>query len=136
VDPGDPVAAYRELMDKVAYMRANPSLDLVREIYARRSPMARLARRDLRQLIERGSRMVDGRTVLETVTLQAKDGDTALLDVRSREEGWVAVDADGARTSQPTQCEDFGVELRDGGDGWRIARLIVDDDDKSFWRCE
>lgn len=132
-EPEDPVAAYRELVDKVAHMNAHPSLAIVPEIYAPRSQMA--GERDvIEEMIERGTRVVDGRTVLEEVRLLSKDNDTAFLRVRSREQGWVTVEANGDRTAEPTTCERFVVELRDEGAGWRIATLLVDD--KSFRRCE
>jgi hypothetical protein len=133
VEPDDPVAAYRELVDKVVYMNAHPSVAITREIYAPRSQMAR-ERDVIEKMVERGVRVVGGRTVLEEVRLLSKDNDTAFLRVRSREQGWVTVDANGDRTAEPTQCERFVVELRDHGEGWRIATLLVDD--KSFRRCE
>jgi hypothetical protein len=133
VEPDDPVAAYRELVDKVVYMNAHPSVAITREIYAPRSQMAR-ERDAIEKMVERGVRVVGGRTVLEEVRLLSKDADTAFLRVRSREQGWVTVDANGDRTAEPTQCERFVVELRDHGEGWRIATLLVDD--KSFRRCE
>lgn len=132
-EPDDPAAAYRVLIDKVAYMRAHPSLAMVRQIYAPKSRMAR-ERENIEQMIEDGTRVVDGRTVLEEVRLLSQDADTAFLRIRSREEGWVTVDSAGERTAEPAQCEKFVVELRDRGDGWRIANLIVDDE--SFRRCE
>jgi hypothetical protein len=132
-EPDDPVAAYRVLIDKVTYMRAHPSLAVVDEIYAPKSRMAR-ERGEIKKMIERGTTVVDGHTVLEEVRLLSKDADTAFLRVRSREEGWVTVGGDGNRTPEPAQCERFVVELRDHGDGWRIARLIVGDE--SFRRCE
>lgn len=132
-EPDDPVAAYRVLVDKVAYMRAHPSVAVANEIYAPKSRMAR-ARGEIKKMIEDGIRVVDGRTVLEEVRLLSQDDDTAFLRVRDREEGWVTVDADGNRTPEPAQCEQFIVELRDRGDGWRIARLIVGDE--STRRCD
>jgi hypothetical protein len=132
-EPSDPAAAYRVLIDKVTYMRAHPSIEMFRQIYASKSRMAR-ARADIEEMIDGGIRVVDGRTVLEEVRLLSKDHDTAFLRVHSREEGWVTVDADGGRIAEPTRCEQFVVELRDRGDGWRIATLIVDDE--SFRRCE
>jgi hypothetical protein len=134
VEPDDPVAAYRELVDKAVYMNAHPSIAMTREIYAPRSQMAAGQRDVIADMVERGIRVVGGRTVLEEVRLLSKDDDTAFLRIRSREQGWVTVDADGNRTAKPTQCERFVVELRDHGDGWRIATLTVDD--KSFRRCE
>lgn len=132
-EPDDPVAAYRELIDKVAFMRAYPSLAMARRIYAPRSRMARELG-EIERMAEEGIRVIDGRTVLEDVRLLSKDDDTAFLRVRSREQGWVTVGPDGDRSQEPTMCERFVVELRDRGEGWRIATLIVDD--KSFRRCE
>jgi hypothetical protein len=132
-EPDDPVAAYRVLIDKVAYMRAHPSLAMIRQIYAPRSRMAR-ERYDIEKMIEDGVRVVDGRTVLEEVRLLSQDADTAFLRIRSREEGWVTISDAGEQTPEPAQCERFVVELRDHGDGWRIANLIVDDE--SFRRCD
>ena len=135
VEPEDPVDAYRELVDKITSMRANPSLDIVGEIYAPKTPLIRAVRRDLKRTIEHGVRVVDGRTVLERVVLRSHDGDTALVDVRSRDEGWVVIDADGNTATPPNMCGAFTVQLRDGGDGWRIAALAVDRDD-NVRRCE
>ena len=132
-EPDDPVAAYRVLIEKVAYMRAHPSLAMIKQIYAPRSRMAR-ERENIEQMADDGIRVVDGQTVLEEVRLLSQDADTAFLRIRSREEGWVTVDAAGGRTAEPAQCEKFVVELRDRGDGWRIANLIADDE--SFRRCE
>lgn len=132
-EPEDPVDAYHVLIDKVAYMRAHPSLAFVQQIYAPKSRMAR-SRREIKQMIEDGTRVVDGRTVLEEIRLLSQDSDTAFLRIQGREEGWVTVDADGNRTPEPAQCEQYVVELRDHGDGWRIATVIVGD--KSIRRCE
>jgi hypothetical protein len=133
-DPGDPVAAYHELIEKVAYMRAHPSMEIFDEIYV---PGSRIAgtRKVLTRMIRRGTRLVDGRTVVERVEVISQDDDTVFLEVHSREEGWVNVDAGGNRSEVPTQCEQFVIEMRDQGEGWRLATLIGDKD-KSFWRCD
>lgn len=133
-DPDDPVAAYRELIEKIAYMRAHPSMRIFRAIYAPRSRMAG-EREVLERMIRRGTRLVDGRTVIDTIEVISQDNDTVFLEVRGREEGWVNIDADGNRSEVPTQCEQFVIEMRRGDAGWRLATLIGDRN-KSFWRCE
>lgn len=133
-EPDDPVAAYHELIEKVAYMRARPSMEIFREIYVPGSRMA-AEREVLERMIRRDTRLVGGRTVVESVEVISQDNDTVFLEVHSREEGWVNVDAGGNRSEVPTQCEQFVVEMRRRGDGWRLATLIGDKN-KSFWRCE
>ena len=134
-EPDDPVDAYRELMDKVAFLRAQPSLEIFRATYVPGSDLGAAVRADVRRMRRRDIRLVDGRTVLEEVRLLSQDDDTAFLRVQAREHGWVTVDADGGRTAEPTQCEEYVVELRDRGEGWRIATLILEGED-SIRRCE
>jgi hypothetical protein len=78
---------------------------------------------------------VAGRTVVEDVVLLGKDDDTALLEVRSRQEPSVVADGQGNRREQPELCQSFEVRLRDDGDGWRIAALMLREDESS-WSCE
>lgn len=127
-EPQDPVAAYRVLLDKVAWLRAHPRPDLVDEVYAAGSP-AEGQRADLQQMADRGVRIVDGRTVIEDTLLVAKDDDTTMLEVQAREEGWTRVRRDGRRSDMSTMCEEYVVELHDAGAGWRIAAVHVDDED-------
>jgi hypothetical protein len=132
-EPEDPGAAYHVLMDKVAWLRANPTLDVFDEIYAPNSRMEGV-RAGIRKMVDRGIRLVDGHTLIEDTTVISEDNDSVFLQVRSREEGWVRVRADGTRKAMPAQCEEYVVELRDGGDGWRIATVMANEE--STWRCD
>jgi hypothetical protein len=134
-EPDDPLDAYRELTEKINYLRAHPSPDMLAEIYAADTRIMRAARRSLKRRIDAGVRLVEGRTVVEDVVLLGKDADTALLEVDGRQQRSVIADAQGNRRQQPEHCQSFEVELRDDGDGWRIAALTVDEDENS-WSCE
>jgi hypothetical protein len=132
-EPEDPGMAYHVLMDKIAWIRANPTLDVFDEIYAPNSRMEG-ARAGIKKMIDRGIRLVEGQTLIDQTKVISKDDNSVLLHVRSREEGWVRVRADGTRKVMAAQCEDYVVELRNGGVGWRIATVIANED--STWRCD
>ncbi len=133
-EPDDPVAAYHELIEKVGHARGQLSTELFDEIYAPGSRMSEELS-SLRRRIDRGVRVVDGRTVVEAVRVLSEDPDTALLEVKGREEGWVRLLRNGERVEQDTMCEQFVAELRRVEGRWRIATIVVDET-KSFWRCD
>jgi hypothetical protein len=134
-EPDDPLDAYRELTEKINHLRAYPSPDMLAEIYAANTRIMRASRRSLKRRMDAGIRLVEGRTLVEDVVLLGKDHDTALLEVDSRQQRSVVANAQGTRREQPELCQSFEVELRDDGDGWRIAALMVGEDENS-WSCD